>query len=121
MRWNGAIVVIEKDRADDCRFKEVICHKCKRRGHIKAACKNQRKTEKNKEPVHAVRQESGSDSDDAFIGTMELNTVSTENTSVTWVTPEIENTPLKMELDTRLAVSIISVSTYEKLVVQMLY
>lgn len=102
------ILVGLRHRADDCRFKKEICHKCKPRGHIKAACKNQRKTEKNKEPVHAVGQESGSDSDDAFIGTI-------EGTNILWVMPEIENTPLKMELDTGSAVSIIPVSTYEKL------
>lgn len=104
----------EGHRADDCRFREETCHKCKRKGHIKAACKSQRKTGKNKEPVHKVTQGSDSDSDDKFLGTMELNTVSAENTNIIWVTPEIENTPLKMELDTGSAVSIIPVTMYER-------
>lgn len=41
--------------------------------------------------------------------------MSAENTNIIWVTPEIENTPLKMELETGSAVSIIPVTTYEKL------
>ena len=105
----NATGVTDGHRAEDCRFKDEICHKCSRRGHIQRACRakfsHNRKTEKNKGSVNALAENSGSDSDERFIGTMELNTVISPSSSMIWVTPDIEGKPLKMELDTGSAVS----------------
>lgn len=54
--------------------------------------------------VNALAENSGSDSDERLIGTMELNTMTSPSSSIIWVTPEIEGKPLKMELDTGSAV-----------------
>ncbi|XP_036815479.1 uncharacterized protein LOC118943635 [Oncorhynchus mykiss] len=105
-------------KAEDCRFKDEICHKCSRRGHIQRACKAKfshiSKTEKIKGLVNTLAENSGSDSDERLIGTMALNTVTSPSSSIIWVTPDIKGKPLKMELDTGSAVSIISTTVYNE-------
>lgn len=64
--------------------------------------------------MNALAENSGSDSDERLIGRMELNTVTSPSSSIIWVTPDIEGKPLKMELDTGSAVSIISTTVYNE-------
>lgn len=116
VRRKGAIDAIEKGtKLTTAVLKRRHATNVSAEATLKQHAKIKGKSEKNKEPVHAVTQGSDSESDDTFIGTTELNTVSAENTNIIWVTPEIENKPLKMELDTGSAVSIIPATTYEKL------
>lgn len=36
------IIVTVKDRLDECRFKEMECHECKKKGHIVKSCRSPR-------------------------------------------------------------------------------
>jgi hypothetical protein len=61
--------------------------------------------------VHKVQNESDSDSEDT-LASLELHKVSKAHTNIIWVTPEVEEKPLKMELDTGSAVSVLPLSKY---------
>ncbi len=109
-----------------CWYKDTECRSCKKRGHIKRACRNkaekgkmQQKTtfrRKQKKHVFTVDQENErvtDTSDDEF--PLHVLTVA-GGTKAYRVTALLEGQPVKMEIDTGAAVSLVSdVVYYEKL------
>ena len=94
-----------------CPFKNAICHYCKKSGHIRRACrKRSKETHRFKPPVNHIDDDDDSDSDD-YLASLEINKVGNKD-NVIWVTPKIEGTPLRMELDTGSAVSVIPYQLY---------
>ena len=51
----------------------------------------------------------------AFMGCLEVNNMGDNASDVIWVEPEIEGRPLKMELDTGSAISVIPYNQYKEL------
>jgi hypothetical protein len=49
-------------RANECRFKEAICHKCNKKGHIKKACKGKKISDTRKLPLLGDNEDDESDS-----------------------------------------------------------
>ena len=105
---------------DNCNYKTAVCHKCKKTGHIKCACLadkkgNQGKNFVKKKKVHAL-DDSPSD-EETFLGNLEEQYVNVDSmkVDVIWNETKIQNKPVKMELDTRSAVSIIPLSMYKEL------
>ena len=93
-----------------CPFKNAICHYCKNSGHIRRACrKRSKETHRFKPPVNHI-DDDNSDSDD-YLASLEINKVGNKD-NVIWVTPKIEGTPLRMELDTGSAVSVVPFQLY---------
>lgn len=92
----------------NCYFKDKECYACHKKGHSKGACKNQ----KDKHNLHLLQGESD-DSDDAYIGTIEVELNSVRKTDgVIKITPKVNGVSLDMELDTGAAVSVISEKTF---------
>ena len=94
-----------------CPFKNAICHYCKKSGHIRIACrKRSKETHSFNPPVNHISDDDDSDSDD-YLASLEINKVGNKD-NVVWVTPKVEGTLLRMELDTGSAVSVILYQLY---------
>ncbi|KAL9967300.1 hypothetical protein ACROYT_G025499 [Oculina patagonica] len=102
----------------NCRFKDQTCYHCGKVGHISRVC-NSRRQGKPKQPpktpqntqVHTV-QYSESDEFEDVLGSMKIHNVSKPSSNAIWVDLKVEGKPLKMELDTGSAVSIIPHDLY---------
>ena len=99
-------------RPNNCKFIDVICHNCNKRGHIRKACKSAVKSKQRpQKKIHAVHNERCSGDDD-YLG---INCVKNKNAQDSiWITPNVNGNEIKMELDTGSAVSIIPVLDYKK-------
>ncbi|XP_060063527.1 uncharacterized protein K02A2.6-like [Ylistrum balloti] len=87
-----------------CFFKNEKCNQCGKVGHIKKACRREVHTEKNGKKVHSL--------DDQYYEygdiVSDIYTVhDTQSPGPYWVKPRVDGTPLRMELDTGSAVSVI--------------
>ena len=104
--------------ADDCRFKEADCHQCGKKGHIAPACRSKDHQKTNSSPwkgkkkyrTHHVEHEK-TDTTDSENETFHVFKLAEPSSSPIHVTVKIEDEPLKMEVDTGAAVSIISEAT----------
>ena len=99
-----------------CPFKKQVCHHCKKIGHIQRACKKRGKAAVDH--LGSDDSESGDDcpngDSDNFLACLEVNSVGNK-ADVIWVTPAVDGRPLKMELDTGSAVSVIPYKQFKKL------
>lgn len=106
--------------ASECYFKDQYCRNCGKKGHVKRVCRSKPTnvsssaksdlSKKKEKDLHNVQNES--DSDDT-LASLELHKVDKTNCSnIIWVTPEVNGKPLRMELDTGSAVSVIPYSQY---------
>ncbi|XP_033733598.1 uncharacterized protein K02A2.6-like [Pecten maximus] len=101
---------------NDCHFKDAICHKCNKKGHIKKACLSGKPWKKGA-PVHRVQDDSGSEPE--MISSLEIFDISSRSgesggSDAIWLHPMVDDVELAMELDTGSAVSIISQSTFDR-------
>ena len=117
--------------ANTCRFKSETCRRCGMQGHIQRVCRSKPKSpsppgqpskrvnpKKSKQRgIHAVQSASDSDSEDFddVLGNIEIHSIKNSKSNVIWITPEVDGKPLKMELDTVSAVSVLPFSQYQKL------
>ncbi|KAJ8014442.1 hypothetical protein DPEC_G00040260 [Dallia pectoralis] len=113
-------------QAATCWCKEMDCRACGKKGHIERACRNKKSSEKlsktvnqkdtsqKKKYVYAVEQESTevSDSSEEEV-ILKILTVA-GGTPGYYVSPLLEGQPVRMEIDTGAAVSIVSESIYKK-------
>ena len=93
---------------NQCRFRNVVCSRCKRRGHIARVCK------KGNMENNRVEQRLDSDavfSEDDLFTVFDVNSLSTSEISVPL---QIENEECCMQLDTGCALSLAPVTFYEK-------
>ena len=103
---------------NNCKFKDEKCHKCGKRGHIKRQCLAGSSGEKK--GVHAVDTGASDDETEETleelgrvgIGRLGLYNVRVKDECLL-VNVQVEGMPLKMELDTGSAVSVISKEVYE--------
>ena len=92
-----------------------MCHYCKKTGHIQRAC-----TKRGKAAVDHLGSDDSESGDDCpnvdsdnFLACLEVNSVGNK-ADVIWVTPVVDGKPLKMELDTGSAVSVIPYKQFKK-------
>ena len=110
---------------NQCRFKDATCHECNKKGHIRPACRSksdqqpsrgppkQGKGKQKSKPMKSVEMtENYEDASSMFVGRLAINKLDQNKDSTIWVTLSINGTPLRMELDTGSAVSIISKGDY---------
>ena len=102
----------------NCFYKDQICHHCGKHGHIHRVCRSkQRRKPKQatKTPeVHAVEADVDADAYEDILATFEVHNVRKQSNDITWVDLDVYGKPLKRELDTGSAVSIISFDFYQK-------
>ena len=84
----------------DCYFKDAKCRNCSKKGHIQTICnKKKPKNNRNKE-----------------VNTFELfNINNVDKTNKFWVYPIVNNTKVKMELDTGCPISIMTMASYKSI------
>ena len=108
--------------ATQCRHKDTVCWFCKKRGHIEKVCKTKERQEsaskvstqstahprrQNRVQEHPATQESLSDTEYG------LNVVINEHSDPYLVDVHVNDIPVKMELDTGAAVSVINSGTFD--------
>ena len=87
-----------------CPYKREKCYHCNKTGHLKRACKaKKRETQDTRPPVNYMDSDDG-DSDD-YLGSLEVHNMENKD-HVIWVIPEVQGKVIKMELDTRSAVTV---------------
>ena len=103
----------------DCKFKDACCHACGKKGHIAPVCKSvsQKKIPSGKRPAgrkqrtygktHRVQDDQESSSSEEYV----LHKVGNRSVDPVLVQVQINGKPLKMEVDTGAALSIISEGT----------
>ena len=93
--------------ANECRFKEAICHKCNKKGHIKKACKGKKISDTRKLLLLGDNEDDESDSYGIY-------SVSKKAKDAIIIKPCVEKVNVPMELDIGAAVSVISHVDYGK-------
>ena len=88
-----------------CPCKKEKCHHCNKTGHIVRACKSKKREKQAARPPVNYADSDDGDSDD-YLGSLEANNVSDKD-HVIWVSPEVQERVIKMELDTGSAVSVL--------------
>ena len=105
----------------NCFYRDQICHHCGKQGHIQRVCRSKQEGKPKqaaKTPeVHAVEVDVDVDVNvdayDDVSATLKVHNVSKQNNDIIWVDLNVDGKPLKMELDTGSAVSIILFDLYQ--------
>ena len=97
-------------------YKVQICHHCGKEGHIQRICpsKQQVKLQQATKTPDVRPVEVEVDAYEDILGTLEVRNVRKQSNDIVWVDLDVDGKPLKMELDTCMAVSIISFDLYQQ-------
>ena len=98
-----------------CRFTEVVCHYCQRRGHIAKVCRLKQKGTNERSQRNSQHANTVEENETQLEEVYDLFTVTKHHNKPIYVTVTVHKKPFKMEIDTGAAVSIISKSTYDTL------
>ena len=104
-------------RAAQCPFRGAKCHNCGKQGHIRRMCRQPKKTptqKGRKTPGHQIKTVQ-----EGIVDSVEhshvLHAVRSESSQPLEVDLTIEGKPLRMEVDTGAAVSLVSEKTYKSI------
>ena len=97
-----------------CKYKESLCHYCKKKGHLAKKCHQRQKSEAHKSPLSKKTHHIETDQEvEDCVYTM--FPVSLSRQDPIQITINVDNCPLTMELDTGASLSIISEKVYKTL------
>lgn len=106
--------------ADGCWSKDVECRKCGKRGHIERACKGKADKQtkqgfKKKQSVHSLQPSHATEDDNRSSDEEAVYVLSVKGgPDGYWLTPLLEGRPVRMEVDTGAAVSLVSYAVYKE-------
>ena len=97
-------------------YKVQICHHCGKEGHIQrvSPSKQQVKPYLATKTTDVRPVEVEVDAYEDILGTLEVGNIRKPSNDIIWVDLDVDGKPLKMELDTCMAVSIISFDLYQQ-------
>jgi predicted aspartyl protease len=104
---------------DECRFKEVTCHNCRRRGHIAVVCCSKNKNQ-YRAPFHRrahrvdVVQEEGEGSSEEELGIFNIHAVNSETPPII-MAMKLNGYTTNLELETGAAVTVINKQVWNKI------
>ena len=101
-----------KHLAKECRFKDSECYTCGKKGHVARVCRSkpaQRRTREKTKDAHFMEEEV-----DEQEGVYTMFQLREGKQEPYYVTVAANNEPLKMEIDTGAAISVISEATYKQ-------
>ena len=102
-----------------CKYKESVCHNCKKKGHLAKRCHQRDKSGTRKSPhpksTHHIGTEPTDTEKEAEDGVYTMFTVPSSKQDPIQITVDVDNFPLSMELDTGASLSIISETVYKHL------
>ena len=107
-----------KHASAECRFKEVDCHKCGKKGHIAKVCRSkQQKQPRPKGGASACSHTahvlvSGEETDNETDGSYTMYKISGQNSESLMVAVYVNQAELRMEVDTGASASVVSEKTY---------
>ncbi|XP_038069806.1 uncharacterized protein K02A2.6-like [Patiria miniata] len=115
---------------NQCHFKDATCHGCNKKGHIRPVCRSSASPQQASRPRNSRKgrpqggkakakpmksvEEASSDDDMTYVGRLGVNNLDHRKDSTIWLTPSINGTNIRMELDTGSAVSVISKADYQR-------
>ncbi|XP_028304146.1 uncharacterized protein K02A2.6-like [Gouania willdenowi] len=106
--------------ANDCGFKDAVCHNCKKKGHIAKKCRGPKKPWKkewgksnHKMKTHHLQSEGPEEQ--CSYNMFNMIVLSEPRADPICATLQLNGTELEMEVDTGASVSVISQATYSKL------
>ena len=98
-----------------CRFKDTVCHACKKRGHIVKVCRSRVSQRRPTKRTHYVDEE---DQDPKEDGVYSLFALKSEACEPIIKNVTINGVSVEMELDTGAAYTVITQMTYQKIATQ---
>ncbi|XP_062374782.1 uncharacterized protein K02A2.6-like [Sardina pilchardus] len=108
--------------ANDCGFKDSVCHNCQKKGHIAKMCRGtknkQRKnwgTSKPNRSAHRLQGDEPEEEEESSFDMFNLHVISQSRAEPIYVALKVNGTDLKMEVDTGASVSVISQHSYHNL------
>ncbi len=104
----------------ECRFRETVCHACGKKGHLARVCRSsargakQNWSERKTSAQHAnfVRDEEGGGEEEDTSAVYRMFRVTARRSDPLYVTLQVHQKALRMELDTGVSVSVISEETF---------
>ncbi|XP_064469988.1 uncharacterized protein K02A2.6-like [Ornithodoros turicata] len=98
--------------SEACNFRDAVCHRCKRKGHIKGACQSGTKVKPaGRQSLGNLKEENDWVQNNPG-GNAILRLESHKNDPM-YATVSVEDVPLTMEIDTGAAVSVMSLQQYQ--------
>lgn len=85
-------------KRNECPFRQATCHRCRKKGHIQAVCRSN--TQPNKETTARPGRAN-------HLQLHHINAITRSNADTIFVTPLLNGTPVKMELDTGSSVTLV--------------
>ena len=100
----------------DCKFKQAVCHGCRKRGHIRRVCRSQAKGMQQPQRTKWVEAQGEQEPDEEY----GIYSVRMSSPSPILVDVEVEGKPITMEVDTGAGLSVISEHRLKHLLLQTL-
>lgn len=109
-------------QAPECWCKDLDCRNCGKKGHIERVCRNKKfqtnkqyGERKNKKHVNKIAHEQDEDSDcESDKNAVHVLSVTDNDDDGYWVTLQLENKPVRMQIDTGTRVSLVSEVVYKE-------
>ena len=106
-------------KAPQCRFKDLLCSYCNKKGHLARACRSKQSGLKGKLPTHLVAEELEEYDDKYSLYTIQDARVNKASTDPLDVTLRVNGKPTVMEVDTGAAISTMAETNFNEIAAKL--